>query len=42
MYYYTENSVKKDVIIPRFDTLFEGKTEMEMEKFINNLYENWV
>lgn len=40
MYYYTENRVKKDVIIPRFDTLFEGKTETEMEKFINNLYGN--
>jgi hypothetical protein len=40
MYYYTENGVKMDVIIPRFDTLFEGKTEEEMEKFINNLYGN--
>lgn len=38
MYYYSENSIKKDVVIPKFDTLFEGKTEEEMENFMNDLY----
>lgn len=39
MSYYNENGIKEDVIIPRFDTLFEGKSEKEMEGFMNKLYE---
>ena len=39
--YYSSNGVKKDVNVPSFDELFEGKTEAEMEEFMENLYKKY-
>ena len=37
--YYDENGTIREVKVPDFDNLFEGKTREEMIEFMENLYE---